>query len=273
MNIPEATTWRHSVFHVMHYFKHSYRSLQWPCKMKNLLVLVYTIRNTCINSAFDLVRHKLDLSALLLHCVCKDSASAAWLIYTWYNVLERVTLFSSSRKFPSCFNVHPLNIAAFYTERCANVLRMLLALCKQERCGAHTPCAALQLHAARQLLICFVYEHVGVTCISTCTGDAQLILQEEKGSAVVVICSHCMYFIYCLFVTLWFAVAIASFISWSIANVRMRVCERIWRMHMQIIAVGVTNRRDQQKARLRCQESKENARTCVKAVHKGPRRR
>ena len=24
---------------------------------------------------------------------------------------------------------------------------------------------------------------------------------------------------------------------------------RIWRMHMQIIAVGVTNRRDQQKAR------------------------
>ena len=66
---------------------------------------------------------------------------------------------------------------------------------KQELCGVHTPCAASQLHAARQLLICFVYEHFCVTCISTCTGDARSILQEEKGFAVVVFCNHCVYFI------------------------------------------------------------------------------
>ena len=32
------------------------------------------------------------------------------------------------------------------------------------------------------------------------------------------------------------------------AGALARAC-RVWRMHMQIIAVGVTNRRDQQKAR------------------------
>ena len=31
---------------------------------------------------------------------------------------------------------------------------------KQELYGAHTPCAASQWHAARQLLICFVYENI-----------------------------------------------------------------------------------------------------------------
>ena len=34
------------------------------------------------------------------------------------------------------------------------------------------------------------------------TGDARSIVQEEKGFAVVVFCSHCVYFIYCLFMTL-----------------------------------------------------------------------
>ena len=39
---------------------------------QHYLVLVYTVCNTCVNSAFVLVCHKLDLSALLFHCVqCK----------------------------------------------------------------------------------------------------------------------------------------------------------------------------------------------------------
>ena len=64
------------------------------------------------------------------------------------------------------------------------------ALSKQELCGAHTPCAASQLHAARQLLVCFVYMFalpIGIYTACTCTGDARSILQEKKGSAVVVI--------------------------------------------------------------------------------------
>ena len=49
---------------------------------------------------------------------------------------------------------------------------------------------------------------------------------------------------------------------------RACACARAWHMHMrvQIIAVCVTNRRDQQK------QSKENTHMCVKAVQKGPRK-
>ena len=55
---------------------------------------------------------------------------------------------------------------------------------------------------------------------------------------------------YCLFVTLLINSCYHSriLIKSQRACAFARAC-RVWRMHMQIIAVGVTNRRDQQKSR------------------------
>ena len=74
--------------------------------------------------------------------------------------------------------------------------------------------------------------------------------QEEKGSAVVVIIVH-VYFTYCLLVTLMISSCHHSYYLRILIN-SQRACARafrIWRVHIQIIAVGVTNRRDQQKMR------------------------
>ena len=67
---------------------------------------------------------------------------------------------------------------------------------------------------------------------------------------------HCMYFMHCLFVTLLISSFHHSYYQRTIVSVRERTeygrCNnqraraRAGRMHMQIIAVGVTNRRDQQ---------------------------
>ena len=57
-----------------------------------------------------------------------------------------------------------------------------------------------------------------------------------------------MYFIYCLLVTLLISsLRCHHSINSQCARALARVF-RIWRMHTQIIAVGVTNRRDQQKS-------------------------
>ena len=80
------------------------------------------------------------------------------------------------------------------------------------------------------------------------------ILQEEKGFAVVYILilqRHCVYFIYCLFVTLLISSCQDSYDNRILINSQRARAFRIWHMHMQIIAVGVTNRRDQQKVRFR----------------------
>ena len=55
----------------------------------------------------------------------------------------------------------------FNRSLCHEAVRITLP--ELELYGAHTPCAASQLHGAYM----FVYEHVCVTCsyIYTCTGD------------------------------------------------------------------------------------------------------
>ena len=74
--------------------------------------------------------------------------------------------------------------------------------------------------------------------ISTCADQ----FCRKKGSAVVVILqpSHC---VYCLFMTLLISSCHHSRIY--INSQRARALQN-WRMYMQTIAVGVTNRRDQQ---------------------------
>ena len=73
------------------------------------------------------------------------------------------------------------------------------------------------------------------------------ILQKDKSSAVLVIFAAIVCILYaCLFLTLSSLICSCHREYLSIGSVRVLVN---WRMHMQIIAVGVTNRRDQQKAR------------------------
>ena len=68
---------------------------------------------------------------------------------------------------------------------------------KQELYGAHTRCAASQLHAARELAYMFDYGHVCVLYMYR--GYNFQVYRKRKGivgSAAVVICSHvCIYFV------------------------------------------------------------------------------
>ena len=75
------------------------------------------------------------------------------------------------------------------------------------------------------------------------------ILQKDKSSAVLVIFAAIVCILTCLFVTLSSLICSCHREYLSIGSVRVFVRAVNWRMHMQIIAVGVTNRRDQQKAR------------------------
>ena len=57
-------------------------------------------------------------------------------------------------------------------------LPMLDALLKQELYGVHTPCAALQLHPARELLVCFVYVNMFVLPVH---GDTRSLIFNFAG--------------------------------------------------------------------------------------------
>ena len=91
-----------------------------------------------------------------------------------------------------------------------------------------------------------------VTCsFFTCTEDTRSLIFNFAGKEGLV--SYCVYFIHCLFVTLLISNCHHSRIL--IDSQRARALARAFTMHsayhdnMQIIAVGVANRRDQQKAR------------------------
>ena len=93
--------------------------------------------------------------------------------------------------------------------------------------------------------------------ISTCKGDTRSLSFNFAGRKGLYCCSDfavivCI-FIYCLFVTLLISSLRCHHSRILINSQRARALARafrIWRMHnMQIIAVGVTNRRDQLKAR------------------------
>ena len=118
---------------------------------------------------------------------------------------------------------------------------------KLELYGAQTPCAALQLHAAGVLLICFVmfllcvYVHAqGYTIIFNFAGREREFLLCYFA-AIVILC-----IIYCLFVTLLISSCHHSYYL-RIFNSQCVRAYGLWCTHMQIIAVGVANRRDQQK--------------------------
>ena len=103
----------------------------------------------------------------------------------------------------------------------------------------------------------FVYT---VTCtisttvaISTCTEDTRTSIFNFAGKEGLYCCSDfaaivCILVIICLFVTLLNNSCHHSRILIKSQRALARAL-RVWCMHMQIIAVGVTNRRDQQKAR------------------------
>ena len=109
------------------------------------------------------------------------------------------------------------------------------------------------LHARQLLMFC------PRTCLclrlpvalSTCTEDTRSLIFNFAGKEGLVccsnFCSYCVYFIHCLFVTLLISNCHHSRVL--ITSQRARALARALIMHMQIIAVGVTNTRHQQKAR------------------------
>ena len=80
--------------------------------------------------------------------------------------------------------------------------------------------------------------------ISTYKEDTRSILQEKQSSAVLVILQQlCVFYLLPILDTLRCHHSINSQRARALAR-----AFRIWRMHMQIIAVGVTNRRDQTRS-------------------------
>ena len=145
-----------------------------------------------------------------------------------------------------CEHMRAINI---YTHCVGRLLFNVRLLLEQELYGAHTSCAASRLHAARESLICFVY----IMNISMLPhfNFAGRETKEIVGSAVVLILQPlCVFY----FVTLLISSCQHSFITaceYLINSQRaLALAFRIWRMHMHIIAVDVTNRRVQQKAQL-----------------------
>ena len=71
----------------------------------------------------------------------------------------------------------------------ANLILTITSM-KLELYGAHTPCAASQLHAARQLLTCFVFTVSYLyIAISTCTEDTRTSFFNFAGKEGLYCCS------------------------------------------------------------------------------------
>ena len=81
-------------------------------------------------------------------------------------------------------------------------------------------------------------------CLQLPVPDTRSLLLEKQSSAVIVILQQlCVFYLLPILDTLRCHHSINSQRARALAR-----AFRIWRMHMQIIAVGVTNRRDQTRS-------------------------
>ena len=155
--------------------------------------------------------------------------------------------------YPSYHTAH-CSLFLFFRHHSGNTKRTL------ELYGAHTPCAATLSCMLLESCLAIVYKHVCITyTFQFCRKRMGIVGSAVYVAVILSAIVHCMYFMHCLFVTLLISSCHHSYHQRIlIYSQRARACRRlVWhqrararasRMHMQIIAVGVTNRRYQQKS-------------------------